>query len=799
MNTFDPTQSSLPVLSELAGRPQWVCWKWVTRADEDRPTKPPFRPDGRLASTTDASTWSTFEAVTARLDQFNGPGFVISPDDPYVGIDLDHCILSSGGLVPWSARAIALLNSYTEITPSGEGLRVWIQGRLPGNGRKKSFADGGAIEVYDRARYLTVTGRHWPGSPAIIAARQAELDTLLAECFPDALMLPRSSPAAPAAPLDLSDQELLDRAHRAANGLKFGRLWRGDTGDYGGDDSRADLALCAELYFWTRGDRPRMDRLFRQSGLMREKWDERRGERTYGDLTLDKALSLGGVVYEPSANGSSGAFTFNRTATSLPNSPAPPQVTTPTDPPVDLPAPIHNTDLGNARRLVARHGENLRSTLAHGWLIWRGTHWCEDRTRAIMRRAKATVAAIYSEAGEADSADERKALALWGLKSESAGRLAAMIELAQSEPGICLLPEQFDAHPFLLNLENGTLELTSGTLRQHRREDFITRKIPINYDATATCPRWEQFLAEITQGDEALAAYLQRAVGYSLAGDVREQCLFFLYGLGANGKGTFLEVVQRLLGEYATTAAPGLLLEQKHDQHPTAIADLTGRRVVISSEVGEGKRLAEELVKRMTGDVRLKGRKMHRDFVEFLPEYKLWIMANHKPVIKGTDEGIWRRIHTVPFTATFYDPDRALPGQPLKDPLLLTKLLAELPGILAWAVRGCLQWQQIGLARPAAVLEATQSYRQEMDILGGFLADRCVQQPTLRARSGALYAAYQAWCQASGEQAATQTAFGRALTERGFVEVRDRNLGRLRSGIGLLDEDTRDDPRLAGA
>ncbi len=447
-------------------------------------------------------------------------------------------------------------------------------------------------------------------------------------------------------------------------------------------------------------------------------------------------------------------------------------------------APIHNTDLGNARRLVRRDGNDLRYAFGLGWFVWGPGYWEQDETGEAVRRAKETVGQIYSEAATAPPS-ERQTVAKWGLASESEAKLSAMLELAKTEPGVCVRVTEFDRDPMVFTSKACAIVLAEGTSREPRREDLCSRSSPVAYDERAACPRWENFLLEVLGDDALRVGFVQRAVGYSLTGDVREQCLFFLTGTGSNGKSTFLSVLSAMMGGYGCMAAPGLLLEHKTDQHPTALADLFGKRLVTCVEVGEGRRLAEELVKQLTGGDAIKGRRMRQDFFEFQPQFKIWLAANHKPNVRGTDEAIWRRIHTIPFDVTFVDAAVAKDGDRVKDPGLKEALTGELPGILAWAVRGCLEWQRIGLKPPSSVRAATLAYREEMDVLGAFLKDRCTLDPEVLCPSGALYAAYQEWCQMGGERAVTQTRFGRALSERGFEEVRKRPAGRVRQGIGL--------------
>lgn len=448
------------------------------------------------------------------------------------------------------------------------------------------------------------------------------------------------------------------------------------------------------------------------------------------------------------------------------------------------PAAIHETDVGNARRLAREYGRDLRFTKSHGWLCFDGKRWRRDLTGQAKEWAKATIASMYREAADLPEA-ERKSLVGWALKSEARPRVEAMLSLAESEPAIAALATAFDQDRLLLNVENGTIDLTTGALRPHDRTELITRLAPVDYDPRARAPQFFGFLEAVLGGDRRLMRFVQRIAGYSLTGLVNEQCLFFLYGIGANGKSTLLNLLLALLGDYAGPAAPGLLLERQGEQHPTQIADLYGRRLVVVTEIGEGKRLAEELVKQITGGDRLKGRYMNRDFFDFEPEFKLWLAANHRPLIRGTDHAIWRRIPIVPFEAVFAD--QPGPGEQQKDPELAERLRGELPGILAWAVRGGLAWQRVGLKRPDKVEHATAAYRAEMDNVGDFLLDCCQLDPTFRARAGDLYEAYRQWAERNGEAPMRQIAFGQRLQERGFTQERTIT-ARFWRGLGLKQE-----------
>lgn len=441
------------------------------------------------------------------------------------------------------------------------------------------------------------------------------------------------------------------------------------------------------------------------------------------------------------------------------------------------------TELGNAEHLVHRHGRDLRYCHQWGkWLVWNERAWSTDETGEVERRAKETIRSKYAQASQIQSPESRTALAGFARSSESYRSLVAMLKHAASEPGIPVVAEEMNADPWLLPVQNATIDLRNGTAREHRRKDLCTGYVDVLWDPAAECPRWKQFLLDGMAGNVELVEFLQRAIGYTLTGDTREQVLFFLIGAGSNGKSTFIRVLQRLLGYLACQAAPGLLLLKRNDTHPTEQADLFGKRLVVATEIGEGRSFAEETIKQLTGEDKIRARRMREDFWEFDPQHKIWVSANHKPTVRGTDYAIWRRLLLVPFDVVF-GPDR-------KDPTLFRRLSNELPGILHWAVAGTQKWLANGLNPPRAVLAAVAKYREEMDTIGRFLGERTTPEPKVQTSAADLYASYKSWCEAEGEEPVRQRQFGRALSERGFERVKRS----VYYYIGLRLRDERDDP-----
>lgn len=452
------------------------------------------------------------------------------------------------------------------------------------------------------------------------------------------------------------------------------------------------------------------------------------------------------------------------------------------DVPSTLGKPEDRTDNANARRLVEQYRDVIRWCDPWGkWLVWDQRRWAIDDIRRIELHAKHVADQLWKDfatlARTADKGTIAKT-AQFVKSSNGASGIRNMLALARSEEHIPIRPPQLDADPWLLNLENGTLDLRTCELREHNKNDYITKVTPVKYDKAATCPTWMAFLKYVLDGNRELAEYLRRLVGYCLSGNTQEHILPFLYGVGANGKSTFITTVLALLGPDYSIKAPTDLLLTKGDTHPTERADLHGKRFVACVEAEDGRRLAESLVKELTGGDKVRARRMREDFWEFDATHKVWLAANHKPTIRGTDHAIWRRVKVIPFTVTIPDHQQ--------DKQLPEKLMHELPGILNWALKGCRQWQDHGLQEPDEVRLATSEYRADSDIIGQFIDQRCVVGKSKEVGTTRLYKNYREWCEKSGERATNMTAFGRQLNERGFTKRKTKHQVR-RVGITLVE------------
>jgi len=436
-------------------------------------------------------------------------------------------------------------------------------------------------------------------------------------------------------------------------------------------------------------------------------------------------------------------------------------------------------DIGNAARFASQHSEIVRYSPGLGWFTWDDTRWKRDEGLSVVELAKETARSFFIDAAAAESESRRAAITKHAKESAARSKVESMILLARSVPTISVVPSKLDADPWLLNVRNGSIDLKTGKLREHRRDDACSKVAGCDLgDGEPTL--WLQFLEKvIPDADER--EFLRRWAGYSLTGVVSEEALSFLHGDGANGKSTFLLTMQAILGDYFVKAGMGLLDLRKHQEHSAELMPFRGARFVWTSETDKGAVWNEARVKDLSSKDPITARFMRENPVTWKPTHKLWVAGNHKPKIQGTDLGIWRRIRLIPFSVTIREEEKIANFE--------DQLRSEHPRILRWMVDGCGAWQKHGLTPPKIVLDATATYRAEEDVMGRFLADECLINPKSSVGASRLYMRYQTWVSQAGERAMSQTAFGKELASRGFSKKRAEN-GISYLGLGFPEAPT---------
>lgn len=716
--------------AELKKVNQWVCWTGQDKIPRDAH-------NGFNAKSNDSSTWSDFEtAVQACEDYgFDGVGFMFAP--PYFGVDLDHCLDKSD----FCDEFVETLGSYAEISKSGSGLHIICKGTLPDGPRRK-----GGIEMYSSGRYFICTGNLYNEKYTKVVDCTESIKVLRSKYLP--ADMPQVS-YQQYVEVDMSDQDVVDKARNCKTGYLFNMLYSGNWQGVYPSQSEADMALCNQLAFWTQKNEEQMDRIFRASGLMRPKWDRKIGTSTYGAITIGKAITSCVNVYNPQRqNDTELAFAvFGNGQTA-----------------VQAHKDYDQTDTGNAHRMQDMFGNIIRySYNQKKWMYWDGKMWCIDDSGEIKKMADVVCDDMKREAFMEQDEEKQAALLKWANRTASSKSKEAMIKECQHLGNIPASPNDFDSYTDYLNVQNGIVNLRNGELIPHDSSFMMSRICYSEYDTSNKRPKmWLKFLDEVTNGDKELQEYIQKCVGYSLSGSTREQCAYFLYGIGNNGKSTFLDTIADMLGGYAANTQPETIMMKRwgNEGANPEIARLKSARFVTSEEPTEGVRLNEGLLKQVTGGSKVTCRFLYGDEFEYTPEFKIWIATNHKPVIRGTDIGIWRRIKLIPFEVN-------IPKNKV-DKLLKYRLRKEFPQILHWAVDGCIKWQQEGLEEPEKVQGAVKEYKQEMDILASFM-EQCIEidyEATEPISASRLFRVYLKWAKENNEFEMSANKFGREITKK---------------------------------
>lgn len=765
---FNDKYSAIP--QELKGYKNWVCWQaYPDPKSHSGISKKPVNPKtGGLAQSNNPDTWSDFETAVRQSGKYSGIGFMFS-NSPFFGVDLDDMPqdiedYQNGGADNIISEFVNTLQSYTEFSQSKTGVHIICKGTLP-EGRRKAKNDSGGFEMYENGRFFVVTGNYCSEYGYINDCTESVKP--LHSKYLGKTAEPKPNRQNITVNLNSVD-DIVRAACSAKNGSLFKALYSGDFSAYS-SQSEADMAFCNMLAFWCGCDAEKMDAIFRQSGLMRDKWDRKQSGTTYGVITLQKAISGCSQTYNPKKQ--------NDYSISIGNG----KVIQTVD--EEKMRAYTFDDMGNAERFVDLFGENVRYCYTEKkWYFYNSMRWSVDNLGVILRMADKCVEAmkaeakLYLQADEESGGDMAKKFEKHMKSSRSNKSKKAMLN--EVEHHLPILPIQMDRYKMALNTPSGIINLKNGDVKAHNPEYYFTKITSVDCAEAADCPRWLAFLDDIFAGDKDLIRYIQKAVGYSLTGSTAEQCAFFLYGTGRNGKSTFIDVIRDVFGDYAANIQPETIMVKSSQSSAinSDIARLKGARLVTSVEPNEGVRLNEGLLKQLTGDDTVTARKLYSEEFEFKPEFKLWMATNHKPIIRGTDTGIWRRIHMIPF-------DVQIPENKV-DKNLTHKLKAEMAGIFKWCIDGCLMWQREGLQMPAAVLKSVREYRREMDVISAFIEDKCTLEGTVQASM--LYAAYVSWADSNNEYCMSNTKFSTELAKR-FEKIKGRNYNYF-TGISIRSE-----------
>lgn len=749
---------------DLKAERRWVCYT----ADK----VPINAKTGNAASSTNPETWATYDEAVRAVSRYKcaGVGMVFTGDG-IVGIDLDDCLVKIDDdtyeRTAYARYLMTLVDAYTEVSPSGTGIHIIGTATLPRS--VKTHLNGIGVEIYDRARYFTITGKTIDGCTKDIVSVQHIVDDVMdaiAETPRDTLTtLPE-----PTTPPDKWVESVMRRRVDAAKRM-------------------VESAVDGERHYM------RIKAGTLMGGYMAGA--ERIGHTLYTD---DEIVDIIADARPPSADARkkerkaiADGIAFGRLhPIDIPTPPAivpPKPMTMPVDVPAveihhDMPSrEYHLTDIGNGLRFVDVVGDRLRYVAEwKAWVVWDGRRWAHGDDAAVVKLAHKVALGIYDDISKEDDERKRKDLIKWAQQSESAIRIDAMLKSAK--PYLTVSASQFDTHPHLLTVANGVVNLRTGELSPHRMSDMLTKMIDVDFDPVASAPKWRKFLHTVMGERDDLVNYLQVATGYTITGSTDEHCLFFLYGVGANGKSTFLEALRHIIGEYYVTTSVEALLATDYTGGATPyVAALQGMRYAMASEMPEGRRFNESLVKDITGGGTLTARHLYGQPFQFTPSHTLWISGNYRPRIIGTDEGIWRRLRVVPFEVSIPESQR----RPMTD--ILAEFYEERRGILAWMIHGAVRWYDWGLPKADAIDRATMEYRGEEDIVARYIAERCVMAKEATVVKSKLFEDWQAWTEQESEKAAhnwSQRAFTEKLTRKG---VTLGGMGRMQYiGIGLRSD-----------
>ncbi|GAB6061156.1 phage/plasmid primase, P4 family [Desulfonatronum parangueonense] len=801
---------------------QWVAAKVAPNPAKPhaKPRKPPINVhSGQGASTGNPATWATFDETREFLDEWNGtdhthvdqemgeltgplvcPGFNVTSNDPYCFIDLDGCFDASGTLEPWARAIVENMAAYTEVSLSGRGLHILIRGRKPGTSCKRKINDhGGEIEIYDQGRYVAITGNIFEGRDTI-HDRQAELDSLYQQFFSTngAGSVHSGEDEARATDSTVTAEIVMARAMRSKQGPKLQALLQGNDAGHNDDTSAADQAACNILAFHC-GHIPDnqaeaiIDEIVRNSGRYRHKWDQPRGEGTYGSLTIREALAkvtdrwTGTGERKPTrATGAAELMAMHRITLE------------------DAIKAALTGQKGAAEMFITlNRGVFCFDHASGNWYQFKDHFWeaevigtpikALDDVQAILKRAEADLdGQIVLNGNEQRQNDDpttkenlKTQLASLEKQRKAVAQAVHSLNHLHFREQVCkfsavgpgslgITGDEWDGHPWLLATPAGIIDLKTGAIRPGQPDDMIKSPCPTAYDPGATCPTFENFISTVFEDDPELVRFVQRVFGAALIGQsTYKQFLIILHGQGRNGKDTLLSIIAHVLGNHlAGTIAAELLLDsgkfgRRSSQGPSAdIMRLRGLRLAFATETSDGRRFDSGMAKMLSGGGSLTARPPYgRRNIEFEQSQLIFLLTNHRPHAPVDDYAFWKRVKNIPFVLSFVD-DPQQPHERLKIADIADQCKAEAPGILNWMIQGCLDYQRNGLPEPEAVKAATEQYIKDEDLIGHFIEDCCFTGQQFSVKAGALYHRYKEWAVEGNTRPMTATAFGRYMGKR---------------------------------
>lgn len=825
---------------EIKQTRRWICYN---------SDKIPMNPmTGSCASSTNPVSWSTFKVAVLGCVKYHfaGIGFVLGEDKTtgtsYFGVDLDNHPDKVTGLkamteeefLNFSSEFVNALSSYTEKSHSGEGIHIICKGKLPGPACRRNSVP---VEMYDNGRYFTMTGNVISNLP--INDRTEEIKPLWEKYlnvkseqsisvqtgiilkddggvkFGGADRIEATTYEISSS--HLSDSELIEKIKSSQSGSDFISLFNGDMSQYGNDHSAADLAFCKILAFWTGCDATQTDRIFRSSGLMREKWNRRRGDETYGSLTIRKAFESQRDFYTPAKEKIVVPNIITKQVPIEQQDIEQVQFDERNDPIVQIKQIFKHyplTDTGNAERFYDYFGQNFRyNTDNKFFLFWNGKTWLRDDRLYVRKYANEMIGVLKDEAKQTEKEIEQlinsyketevekanAAIKASELKSilkmqernidrvsNKAGKDAMISEL-QSLHELPVKNSEFDTQEMLLNTDSGIVDLTNGNISPFDKKKMLSKNTntKVSYERPVV---FLKFLHDVLKRPseketEELIETMQMALGDSLTGRTNKEYLYIMYGHGSNGKSTLVKVISDVLGDYGTSINSALLIQNPNASAQSSefsMSALLGARFISTSETAADKKLDEVQIKQMTSGEKINAQFKFGNPFSFMPTFSIWMSTNNLPIIRATDFGTWRRIFFFPFLNTFTGDN--------KDVKMPQKLAAEAPQILGWMIQGAVRlYNEFNgkLPKPKCLEEALSDYKSSMDVIVSYLHSHCTDMAHYKTSAISIYQDYKDWARTNNEWLMSETKFKAEMTKRGYKTERDANDGEMYIGIRL--------------